>query len=195
MLSIRIFHTRKYLPLKDLRAYPVAVRSYGENAARLRGEKKQEEVSTRAGWKRPSFVTVLEGYRGTKVPTPKTIRRHAEALGVEPWQLLEGVETELDHLRKRHDLLRHGDPVESAHAESSPKSSAAHVGTQHAVPGASIRKAPHAEARLREEVAELRAAIDTIAQALVGLGTPEAPSAHSLAARKPKRGRRARQGA
>jgi transcriptional regulator with XRE-family HTH domain len=86
---------------QQLTGYPLAVASYGENAEALRRARNltQEDVRKAMGLQKPSFVTVLEGYRGPRIPTPDTIRRHAEALGVYPADLLAGVETEIDALR------------------------------------------------------------------------------------------------
>lgn len=187
---------------QGVREYPLCVaesdgiKSYGENAERLRGGRRQDEISTAGGWEKPSFISVLEGYRGTKIPTVETIKRHAKALGVEPWQLLEGVVTEIDQLRKPSDLLRQGGMYESPGGGDHGKTGDSTVGTEHAPSGAiQSRKAPHAEARLREEVAELRAALETVAKAVVAFGAPETPAAPSVAPRKSGRRRRTRKGA
>lgn len=179
---------------KELAAYAVRMPSYGENAALLRGDRKQEEISTAARWKRPSFVTVLEGYRGTKIPTPKTIKRHAQALGVEPWQLLEGVETEIDQLRKPSDLLRHGDRIQSPAGSDYGKTGDSSIGTEPALGrGIPSGKAPNdVEARLREEIAQLRAHLEAVAKAVVSYGAAEAPTAHKVAVRKSRRRRGSR---
>jgi transcriptional regulator with XRE-family HTH domain len=84
-----------------LTAYPSRVSSFGEN---LRTEREavgltQEALAARLGLKRPSPVSIMESFRGGKVPRASQIRKIAEALGVAPAKLLDGVETELDRLR------------------------------------------------------------------------------------------------
>jgi len=80
---------------------PAAI-AYGQNFKRLRlhAEMSQEAVAAKLGYKkdRSGNVSSLEsGSRG--LPKPATVRDHAKALGVEPWQLMEGVVTEYDALR------------------------------------------------------------------------------------------------
>jgi len=64
----------------------------------------QEDLAKTLGLKKPSPISLMEGRRKHVIPKPSSIRRLAKALHVEPWQLLEGVETE-------YDRLRAGDPA------------------------------------------------------------------------------------
>lgn len=188
------------LPYGNTTAYALLVATFGQNLRAIRTKRAkltQVDLAKRLKLSGNSPVSGWENSDG--VPEPDVIRDYAQALGVEPWELLEGVETELDRLRNRRDLPRHIDTLQSAHAESQSESALARVGTEAARQGAILpsRKAPasHVEARLREENRQLRAVLDTIAQALVALGTPESQASDAMAARKPRRGRRARKGA
>ena len=177
-------------------AYPVPVASFGENlrALRERAHMTQEDVMRALGLKRSAPVSLMEAMRGSKVPRPRTIEKVAVAVKAEPWELLEGVETELDQLRNRRDLLRHSDrvqsPIEGDHGEND----GSHIGTKRAGASASppSGKAPNAEARLREENDQLRSALEVIAKALVGLGAPKTPKGPAMASQNPGRSRRAR---
>lgn len=179
-----------------LSAYRIDVPSFGENvrAIRERHGLTQEQVAERLGLKRPTPVSLLEGYRGARVPRPATITKVAAALNVEPWELLEGVETDIDRLRNRRDLLRHSDRVESPDEEKLAEVRRSQVGTESATSGVEppSRKAPDVEARLREENEQFRRVIDTLSAALVHLGAPEAPAVDSVAPKKPRRRRRNR---
>jgi transcriptional regulator with XRE-family HTH domain len=66
------------------------VQLLGENVRRLRKTKgiSQEELALDAGMKR-SYLSDLE--RGTRNPSVRALGRLAEALGVEPEQLLKPV--------------------------------------------------------------------------------------------------------
>jgi transcriptional regulator with XRE-family HTH domain len=56
-------------------------------ALRRRSAYSQAELAERAGVKR---VTVARIETGQAQPRPRTVRKLAKALGVEPWQLLDG---------------------------------------------------------------------------------------------------------
>lgn len=56
------------------------------------------ELAQKLGKGYPSSVTNIE--RLWRVPNLTTLDRHAAALGVDPWDLLDGVETEYDLLRQ-----------------------------------------------------------------------------------------------
>lgn len=64
------------------------VKLLGENVRRYRklGDISQEELSLRTGIKR-SYISDLE--RGTRNPSVRALGRLADALGIEPKQLLE----------------------------------------------------------------------------------------------------------
>lgn len=55
------------------------------------------ELAQRLGSGYPSSVTNIE--RTWRVPNLPTLGKHAAALGCDPWDLLEGVETEYDSVR------------------------------------------------------------------------------------------------
>lgn len=106
---------------------------FGDNVKRLRlrlaaklGRRiTQEEVSKRmAKSGRNSQVSSFEVARKHLVPEPKTIVRLAAALECEPWELLEGVETEYDRLRRRSDLPRQASVIPFA-SEDSPSGTGA----------------------------------------------------------------------
>lgn len=71
--------------------------TYGENLKRLRGEISQEEIARRMGLTRQGNLSQYE--LDQRFPTPETVQQHATALGCQPWELLQGVETEYDRLR------------------------------------------------------------------------------------------------
>lgn len=76
--------------------------AYGRNFARLRKRAglNQEDVAALLGYKenRNANVSSIEVGR-RPLPRPPMIRRHAELLKAEPWELMQGVETEYDQLR------------------------------------------------------------------------------------------------
>jgi len=57
-------------------------------------------VAKRLGISRQGNLPVRE-LRDYRVPRATTIIKHAKALGCEPWELLDGVETEYDKLRRK----------------------------------------------------------------------------------------------
>ena len=79
--------------------------SYGEQFRRLRERRglTQEAVAAALKYKRAAPVSLIER-KSTKVPRPKTIKKHALALACEPWELLAGVPTEYDWLRTPRPL-------------------------------------------------------------------------------------------
>lgn len=76
--------------------------TFGDNLKRLRHRQglTQEVLAARLKLKRPTPISLLEGPRKRAIPKASTIKRYARALRVEPWELLEGVETEHDKLRR-----------------------------------------------------------------------------------------------
>lgn len=79
--------------------------TYGERFKALRHKHwkgKLLELAQRLGSGYPSSVTNIE--RSWRVPNVTTIAKHAHALGVSPWELLDGVETEYDVIRKLAQL-------------------------------------------------------------------------------------------
>lgn len=98
------------------RGYTSTVRTFAQNLIRIRNSQipvvTQEILRVRLG--HTSNSTVSKWEREDALPEPETIEKIAEALGVEPWELLEGVELPYDRLRKNAgDLLRHDVGVES----------------------------------------------------------------------------------
>lgn len=86
-------------------------RTVGQNAKAIVGRMKaadpsfrQYHVAERGGWTKPSDLSVL--LRSKALPEPAIIERLARALGCRPSQLMEGVETPYDRLRKDLPLLR-----------------------------------------------------------------------------------------
>lgn len=84
-----------------LHTYAGYVATVGENFKRIREGKKitQESICEALKYQRPSNVSLLE--TSTRLPKPSTIKKMAAALGCEPWELLENVETPHDALRRR----------------------------------------------------------------------------------------------
>lgn len=82
---------------------------YGKNFARLRqrASLSQEDVARSLGYAkdRNANVSSLEVGRRS-LPKPATVRQHAEILKCETWELMDGVVTDYDQLRR--DLPRHG---------------------------------------------------------------------------------------
>lgn len=175
-------------------AYPSLVASFGENlrALRERANMTQEDVMRALNLKRSAPVSLMEGMRGPKVPRPATIKKVAAAVQAEPWELLEGVVTEIDRLKQKPGVpIRQGGVSESSERGDYGQTRDSAIGTEHAGSrGIPSRKAPDVEARLREEIDRLRAALDVFAKAVVAFGTPEAPEAPAVAPRKPRRRRR-----
>jgi transcriptional regulator with XRE-family HTH domain len=77
------------------------VATVGGNFKRIRKAKKikQEQIYKKLGYQRPSNVSLLETSR--RLPKPSTIKKMAAVLECETWELLDGVETPWDALRKR----------------------------------------------------------------------------------------------
>lgn len=71
--------------------------SYGTNFRRLRGPESQEEIARRLKLRRQANISAIE--LGSKVPSVRTIVKHAAALKCTPAELLEGVQTDYDRLR------------------------------------------------------------------------------------------------
>jgi transcriptional regulator with XRE-family HTH domain len=84
------------------------VASFGENLRRLREQKglTQDEVARRMGYVNNSQIAAWER-NPQRLPDPDNIRKAATAVGVEPWELLEGVETEIDKLRRVRNQIQH----------------------------------------------------------------------------------------
>lgn len=170
-----------------LTLYAFRVSGFGENVKRLRKRAglTQEELAHRLGLARPGPVSLLEGKRKGKLPKPVTIRKWAKALGVEPWELLEGVETEYDRLRigspSRSDLTRHDSGVDSplslnsavvqrgAHAEIASSSAVEHLRTTAESLGAMAATCQQWAADLQERVTEL-IAIAALAEEAIARG-------------------------
>lgn len=79
--------------------------SYGERFRQLREQRSltQEQVAVALKYKRAAPVSLIER-KNTKVPRPRTIEKHAHALGCRPWELLAGVPTDYDWLRTPQPL-------------------------------------------------------------------------------------------
>lgn len=75
--------------------------SYGDRfrALRERAGLTQEQLVPRLKMARQGSISNIERSRGS-FPSPKTIRRHAKALNCRPSELLAGVETEYDRIRR-----------------------------------------------------------------------------------------------
>lgn len=76
--------------------------SFGGNVRKLRERVglTQEKLAERLGLRRPTPISLMEGPRRREIPKPPTVRRIAAALGVDPWELMDGVITEYDRLRR-----------------------------------------------------------------------------------------------
>ena len=74
-------------------------KTFGENLRRIRTRKgiTQETLMVALGLRRPAPISLWES-RAT-LPRPDTIVRLARALGCDPRELLDGVETPYDRLR------------------------------------------------------------------------------------------------
>jgi transcriptional regulator with XRE-family HTH domain len=85
----------------------------GQNFRRIRKRKQitQEAIYRALNFKRVSNVSLLETSR--RLPTPRTIKKMASALGCEPWELLENVETPHDALRRRPESRPKKRPIAS----------------------------------------------------------------------------------
>lgn len=83
---------------------------YGKNFARLRKRAglSQEAVAAKLGYAndRNANVSSIETGNRRSLPRPKTVMRHAEILDCQPWELLDGVETEYDRLRTKGEPHR-----------------------------------------------------------------------------------------
>lgn len=77
------------------------VRYFGDNLKRLRERQglTQEALANKLKLKRPTPISIREGARKKFIPKSSTIKKLADALGVQPKDLLEGVETAVDRLR------------------------------------------------------------------------------------------------
>jgi transcriptional regulator with XRE-family HTH domain len=90
-MSMEYFTNRKVLQDRQLPAYKRLV-TYGRRFRQLRGARTLEDIAAEMGIKkgRGSSVSNIE-QRRTYPPRLATIKKHAAALGCEPWQLLQGV--------------------------------------------------------------------------------------------------------
>lgn len=171
--------------------------TFGANLKKAREAKglTQIQLARLMGYEASSGNSPISGWETEdKVPSPEMVVRFAEVLGVGTWKLLEGVVTEIDRLRQKPpDLIRQGGAVQSPAGGERGQSPRSGTGTERAG-GAHLqtRKAPDANARLREENAELRTAIEAIAKVIVRFGAPEAKKAHKVAPRKSGRRRSSR---
>jgi hypothetical protein len=89
----------------------VMPRTVGQNAREIVRRLKaadpsfrQQDVAGRGGWKKPADLSVLLGSKA--LPKPVIIERLARALGCRTSQLMEGVETPYDRLRRDLPLAR-----------------------------------------------------------------------------------------
>lgn len=99
------FINRKVLQDSGLPAYKRLV-TYGRRFRQLRGARSLEVIAAEMGIKkgRGSSVSNIE-QRRTYPPRLATIKKHAAALGCEPWQLLQGVPSQADALRMNDQPL------------------------------------------------------------------------------------------
>lgn len=78
-------------------------KTYGERFKELRLQRAGDDdakvvaIARRIGKGYPSTVYNIE--RQWRLPSLKTLARHADALGCKPWDLLVGVSTEYDRVR------------------------------------------------------------------------------------------------
>ena len=82
--------------------YIERVISYGERfrALRLRHARTNDTVLSLAKRLGSDYAQTVYGIeKQWRVPTLVTIERHARAIGCEPWELLDGVQTEYDEAR------------------------------------------------------------------------------------------------
>jgi transcriptional regulator with XRE-family HTH domain len=86
--------------------YPAEVRRFGENVKRIRKARglTHEALARRLGLKRQANLSRLEN--GNAVPSPKRICAFAKALTCRTSELLDGVETDYDRLRRDEPLER-----------------------------------------------------------------------------------------
>lgn len=133
-------------------------------------------------------TTLSEIESGQTDPRLSTLVRVANAFGAPLELLIASAE-----LQKGIVPVRQGGTFQSPAEGEHGKIPGSRIGTEHAE-GAVLqtRKAPHADARLREENAELRAALEVVAKAVVAFGAPETQKADPVAPRKPGRRRRTR---
>lgn len=79
-------------------------KTYGQRFREIRraktGDDKQTVVEIAQKLGRGYTSTVYNIERMWRVPNLPTLARHAEALGCQPWELLEGVVTEYDLIRE-----------------------------------------------------------------------------------------------
>ena len=73
---------------------------FGQNLRKVREKAglTQEALASKLGMAKPAPISIWE--RGSQVPTPRTILRLAAALGCEPADLMAGVVTPTDALRR-----------------------------------------------------------------------------------------------
>lgn len=75
--------------------------TYGERFRQLRHKLwkgRLLDLAQRLGTGYPSSVTNIE--RSWRVPNLTTLAKHADALGCQPWELLDNVDTEYDLVRQ-----------------------------------------------------------------------------------------------
>src|SRR5690349_16566278 len=86
-------------------------KTFGENLRRIRTRKgiTQETLMVALGLRRPAPISLWES-RAT-LPRPDTIVRLEQALGCDPRELLDGVETPYDRLRAGKSLESDADFV------------------------------------------------------------------------------------
>lgn len=85
----------------------IAAVTYGERFRQLRHRLFKPplrviDLARRLGKDHPQVIYGIEAR--WRVPNLDTIQEHAAALGVDPWELLEGVETEYDRARALNKL-------------------------------------------------------------------------------------------
>lgn len=96
------------IAVQEVSGEPSRIVDYGKRFKELRKaarpKRKVIELAKELGSPYPTTVYNIE--RQWRVPTIPTLQQHADALGVEPWDLLAGVETEMDRVRALSRLPR-----------------------------------------------------------------------------------------
>lgn len=165
----------------------VAVFGIGDVVRKLRKERDWtlDDLKEASGVNK---TTLSEVESGQTDPRLSTLVRVANAFGAPLELLIASAE-----LQKGVVLVRQGGALQSPAGGEYGESARPGTGTQSAEGAVlHIRKAPHVDARLREENAELRAALDALAKVVVSLGAPETQKAHKVAPRKSGRRRSTR---
>lgn len=170
--------------------YTGAVPTFGENLRRLRTARnpqvRQQELAARLKHKNNSTVSKWET-EGV-LPEPDTVEKVAAALGVKPWQLLDGVDTGYDRLR-RGDPTRHGGTENGSsdvHSQGGPTNA-------EAATRAILAELQSSYEIFHDEVAALARQLKTVADRqpeIIRTGGPHNATPHRRRGGRPPRGTR-----